>query len=228
MFPELETPVTAPWRRRSVATAAWAFAWLGAVLGTAFPLPATASLQCGGRIVSVGATMAEVEARCGVPAFRDPESYALPRGRGLADDSELWTYNFGPNRLLQILRFRDGRLQDIRSDGYGFAGPAQGRCNPYDIHSGMSEYQLLWQCGPPTERHASNVLVPLVEPFSGQPVPVRRPPNGVYAAVEPYQRQVYRERWLYNFGPRYLMRRITLEDGRVTSVDTTSRHGFDD
>jgi hypothetical protein len=32
---------------------------------------------------------------------------------------ETWTYNFGPNKLMQRLRFVDGVLEDIESLGYG-------------------------------------------------------------------------------------------------------------
>ena len=33
---------------------------------------------------------------------------------------EIWTYNFGPNKLMRRLRFVDGELQDIETLGYGY------------------------------------------------------------------------------------------------------------
>ena len=33
---------------------------------------------------------------------------------------EVWTYNFGPRRLVHHLQFRDGKLFKIEVDGYGY------------------------------------------------------------------------------------------------------------
>jgi hypothetical protein len=33
---------------------------------------------------------------------------------------EIWTYNFGPNKLLQRIRFENGIVVKIDSLGYGF------------------------------------------------------------------------------------------------------------
>lgn len=176
------------------------------------------TLRCGARLVSVGQSEGEVEARCGPPSFRDVETYALPRNRGYAADVEVWTYNFGPNRLLRLLRFRDGELAGIRSAGYGFSGKPQDHCQPQAITVGMSKYALLFHCGEPVQKSAANRLLPVFP--NG---PVQRLPDGVYAAIGGYPRQVYREHWTYNFGPDRFQREVTLDDGVVTDVEAGER-----
>lgn len=202
-------------------------AWVALLtLPLLWPAAASAadSLRCGTAIVGVGATTQEVRAKCGAPDFTDVQTEALPRGRGYAADVVIWTYNFGPQRLMRLLRFRDGQLRNVQSDGYGFAKTPHGRCNPYDIHAGMSKYELLYRCGQPLSKTAAIVLLPVPAPFRGGRV--RRLPNGVYAPASPLRQRVYRERWLYNFGSRYLQRKVTLEDGKVTDVEEGER-GFD-
>jgi uncharacterized protein YvpB len=33
---------------------------------------------------------------------------------------EIWTYNFGPHKLMRRLRFDDGELVEIETLGYGY------------------------------------------------------------------------------------------------------------
>lgn len=86
------------------------------------PVVAGDTLRCGSRIVSIDMIAAAVRAICGEPAYRDywpsPDRRYWPG----AEDAETWTYNFGPNQLLRILRFRGQRLRSIETDGYGFNG----------------------------------------------------------------------------------------------------------
>ncbi len=101
-----------------------------------FPLSVVAnSLQCGNRVLTNGATQAEVVSRCGQPtqvehqsidsesATAAPPLPALPP-IGLRSATEIpvevWTYNFGPNRLMERIRFENGVVVRIESLGYGF------------------------------------------------------------------------------------------------------------
>lgn len=176
-------------------------------------LPATASaggLRCGGSLVTRGDLAVEVLHKCGEPDFVDNwQQSALGIG-----DVEQWYYNFGPSQLIQMLEFHDGRLRRISSADYGFNPPGPRACQPSDVIAGISKYHLLEMCGEPAQ---SNSLM------------VYANPNG--AARSPYYRSnslvpVLREFWVYNFGPRSLLRRITLENGIVVNVDTHGR-GFD-
>lgn len=167
------------------------------------------TLRCGSRIVSIDMIAAAVRAICGEPAYRD--YWPLPDRRywpGI-DDTEVWTYNFGPNQLLRVLRFRGQRLRSIETDGYGFVDDRLHRCEPNDIIGGLSKYRLLARCGEPV---ATRVIG--------------------YVAIEPDPRwaknaffPTYREEWTYNFGARYFLREVILEDGRVARV-TDGDRGF--
>jgi hypothetical protein len=175
-------------------------------------LRAEAGLRCPDGVVSRGASQTEVEARCGEPTLI--EQWQAP-ATGVAD--ELWTYDFGPRRLLRMLRFRDGRLSVIDSDGYGYGATARGNCRPQDIQRGWSSYRLISACGEPAERKVIGALL--------APRPERTVGGVSFGTTTPSLVEVYREEWRYDFGSRYLMRVLTLDDGRVTQVVTDGRGG---
>ncbi|MDI3260105.1 MAG: DUF2845 domain-containing protein [Sinobacteraceae bacterium] len=171
-------------------------------------------MRCGSRLVSRGMPTAEVRALCGEPAYRDAWYAALPYG-GYAADIEVWYYNFGPSQLLRLLKFRNGELESIGADGYGFTPPPRPDCGPGDILPGMSKYRLLSSCGEPLSKRAEDLLVP---------VPPRSTEALGYGGG--YYTPVYREEWIYNFGARYFLRKVILENGRVSEVRDGER-GFD-
>ncbi len=95
------------------------------------------TLRCGSRLVSTGDGKDRVRALCGEPSS---VSFAGTIGRrsypGYASTSpydysyfgpawvelpvEIWTYNFGPNKLLRKLRFVGDELEEVETDGYGY------------------------------------------------------------------------------------------------------------
>jgi len=101
--------------------------------------PANA-FRCGNRIVIEGMREVEVIAFCGEPSSRRHIGYAikvhLPRGnrqKGLLTASRYGNsgyqqevlvtesiYNFGPRKLMRILRFEGGILAYIETGGYGY------------------------------------------------------------------------------------------------------------
>ena len=81
--------------------------------------------QCSDQIISVGDSAADVMAKCGKPAWQDKREEVI---REQLDDNtarkvvvtvEDWTYNFGPNQFLRIFTFRNGKVADVRTGGYG-------------------------------------------------------------------------------------------------------------
>ena len=84
-----------------------------------------AAPRCGDRIISTGDTKADVLLRCGEPFYKTSHQEELKdRIDGIAGHSvfvavEEWTYNFGPQRFLRIITFRNGTVVDIRTGGYG-------------------------------------------------------------------------------------------------------------
>lgn len=169
------------------------------------------SLRCERGLVGPGALKIEVLAACGEPD--DRAQWFQGQGAPFVP-TETWTYNFGPNQFLRLLRFRDGRLRQVEADGYGFPSAPAGRCAPRDIQTGISAYRLRRQCGEPATIDVIEVLAP--------PQPSLRPPGYRPVAVVP----IHRELWVYNFGSRHFLRAVTLENGRVVAVEN-GRRGFD-
>jgi hypothetical protein len=104
--------------------------WLTATVVACIPVVGTAqSLRCDGKIISTGSIRAQVAALCGDPAQVVQKSVYL---RPLASldyrvnpvtvevQVEVWIYNFGPDRLMQRIRFEDGVVVRIESIGFGY------------------------------------------------------------------------------------------------------------
>ncbi|HEY1407514.1 MAG TPA: DUF2845 domain-containing protein [Promineifilum sp.] len=98
------------------------------------------ALRCGNRLVRDGMHESQVRAFCGEPVATHylglvlsshyPASWGYP---GVSSSyyrhgyltevvaTEL-VYNFGPRKLMRVLRFEGGYLVDIRTTGYGYDG----------------------------------------------------------------------------------------------------------
>ena len=78
------------------------------------------SMRCGSKLVSKKMTMAKVEALCGKPtqAVHHATTGIGPEEFDVSED--IWTYNFGPNKLMQEIRFRGGIVESIQSVGHGY------------------------------------------------------------------------------------------------------------
>ncbi len=181
---------------------------------------AAGSLRCGSRLVDEEALAAELIAACGQPSFKDAMLVQAPNG-SYVSDLEIWTYDFGPQKLLRLVTLRDGRISNIDSDGYGFPPNITPRCEPSRVVEGLSKYRLVAQCGEPLTKRSESVLKPLY----ARPE-IYRSDERAYAYRNQYVTPVYREEWVYNFGSRIPMRRVIFEDGRVTNVENIDR-GFD-
>ncbi len=88
------------------------------------------SMRCGSRIVKDGDTIEKVLDVCGEPASRErtwiqraPQYelggtyYSFPGTEDVPVD--LWTYDFGPNKLMRRVRFVDGLVVSIVELGKG-------------------------------------------------------------------------------------------------------------
>ncbi len=115
---------------------------LAAAAASFTPEPAEASsMRCEDRHVRTGETLQRTRALCGEPDFADRRYERHQRSRSVLgpcpNDArrncriteryteeiviDEWTYDFGPRRLLHLLTFRNGRLESVRTDGYGVA-----------------------------------------------------------------------------------------------------------
>jgi hypothetical protein len=110
----------------------WALCGL-ALSALSFTPPALA-LRCNTYVIDVGLQKAEVFNKCGAPTLQESHvERRILRQRtvtplnpgGLIIERELeikveeWTYNFGPQRFMQLLVFENGRLVNIKDLGYG-------------------------------------------------------------------------------------------------------------
>jgi len=104
------------------------------------------ALRCGNRIVSEGDHQLKIQKYCGEPAaikYRSIYRSGIPAARyrrnrhdisqsGSRDELlihnrslvevqiEEWTYNFGPRRLMRVIRFENGLVTDVSNLGYGY------------------------------------------------------------------------------------------------------------
>jgi hypothetical protein len=87
-------------------------------------------LPCKGQTVNIGETMNEVTAKCGEAAFKEQRTVTVEEttteGTGATAKTttttttiDEWTYDFGPEELIQSYRFEKGILKDISSRGFG-------------------------------------------------------------------------------------------------------------
>jgi hypothetical protein len=74
------------------------------------------ALRCGQRLVSVGATTAEVLDKCGEPQDRDELSETGRKGR--VRTVSLWTYRLGPKDFVRTLVFEGGYLRRVDVGDY--------------------------------------------------------------------------------------------------------------
>jgi hypothetical protein len=91
-----------------------------------------ASIRCGSQLILKGSTSAELLEYCGEPAqvTKNGTTHGLVgntyRGSGVIGEAtgdievETWTYNFGPNQLMQRVRIENGVVVQIDSLSYGW------------------------------------------------------------------------------------------------------------
>lgn len=91
-------------------------------------------MVCGNKIIERGSSREEVRAYCGKPAQVDTKTaYTGVAGWGrnqhVVDGSaveiqvETWIFNFGPDQLMEKVRFEDGIVANVESMGYGYTEP---------------------------------------------------------------------------------------------------------
>lgn len=103
------------------------------VLVLGFLTAAEASaLRCGQRLISVGDHETKLLRYCGDPlsvksryaarSYVGGLRYGFAPGLFQEVVVEDWTYNFGPHKLMRLIRIEDGVITEIRQLGYGFRG----------------------------------------------------------------------------------------------------------
>jgi len=93
-------------------------------------LAAADAMRCGSRLISDGDPIEKVREYCGEPSVtqrtwivRQPrfeyggQDIPFPGEEEVPVD--LWTYDFGPNKLMRRIRFVAGKVDSIETLGYG-------------------------------------------------------------------------------------------------------------
>lgn len=89
-------------------------------------------MVCGNKIVDKGSSREEVRAYCGKPAQIDNKTaytgvagrnQHVVQGSAVEIQIETWIYNFGPDQLMEKVRFEDGIVASVESMGYGYNEP---------------------------------------------------------------------------------------------------------
>ena len=79
------------------------------------------TFNCGSNVIVLGDTLERVRLLCGPPSSKDVIHPGIE-----GPQEEDWAYNCGTTGFLYILRFVDGKLESINTDGYG---TGQSDCN---------------------------------------------------------------------------------------------------
>jgi hypothetical protein len=164
------------------------------------------TLRCNNEIVDSDDRKFDVLRKCGEPDFIDRWFEGLAYGYPFGVEVEEWYYSDAPNRLVRMLRFRNHRLVDVDTGGYGIGDELDGSCGVNDIDPGLTKFELLLRCGQPAASEAWTE-------FRGDRL------GDVYT----YPVSVRVEEWIYSFGTHQFIRYVTLVNGRVTDVDTGER-----
>ena len=178
--------------------------------------------RCDGGIVSIGDIVVDLLGKCGQPAMLD--AWQVERGvlivvqdapaletASAVQVVEQWTYNLGPQRFIQIVSVERGRVTAVQREGYGYVsgrlagGMRRHECAP-PTHLGDTKLDVLAHCGEPVSREV-RVEKRAGTAMNGQVLPVG------FATVMV-------EVWTFDFGPQRFIQILTLEDGRVVSVES--------
>jgi len=90
------------------------------------------------------------------------------------------------------------------------------RCGSKLVLEGMLEQEVIEHCGEPTSVRHLGYVIRSYHPLS------RRYLSGseIYRYGHDYYQEVPVTVFIYNFGPRKLMRRLRFEDGKLTDIET--------
>lgn len=172
--------------------------------------PAAHALRCGSRLVTAGDYDFQVRDRCGDPFWIEDHYQVITSNTDLPVQTlqqnvySAWFYNFGSNRLLVRILFRNGHFLREETLGYGVDDIGDS-CGPTKLLRGMSSGELVAYCGEPLSRNS-------------QPgTTLRRLAPGTFSETDNYL-----EDWVYDLGSNFLYV-LHLRNGHVESVDHVPR-----
>lgn len=168
-------------------------------------------LPCNGQPVNVGDTKKEVATKCGEAMFKEERNVKVEEVDKKGNRSVMatticeWAFDFGPDELMQLYRFENGKLAEIKSIGYGrlHDDPADTCRNGELLALGDSSLDAFLKCGEPIakEKLASKVI----EESSGY--------KKLHTTIPVAD-------WTYRYGPDAPGYTLRIENGVVTGIRT--------
>ncbi len=168
-------------------------------------------LPCKGQTINIGETMNELAAKCGEAVLK--EHWTVKAEETDADGTSSsttttigeWTYDSGPDELLQSYRFEGGKVVEITNPGYGRVRDLSiDICrNGESIKVGESYVETYLKCGEPLMKERRDDKV--IESESGG-----KKRRTFVSVVE----------WTYRYGPDLPGYTVTFENGLATEIRT--------
>ncbi len=168
-------------------------------------------LPCKGQTVEIGETMNAVSAKCGGSVVKEQWTVKVEETDAEGSTSskvktlEEWTYDSGPEDLLQVYRFEGGKVVGIANPGYGRARDfSSDPCrNGESLRVGESTVETYLKCGEPLarEKRADKVI--------------ESESNG-----KKQRTSVSVVDWTYRYGPDLPGYAITFENGMAVNIRT--------
>ncbi|MEN8134381.1 MAG: DUF2845 domain-containing protein [Thermodesulfobacteriota bacterium] len=219
--------------------------------------PEVFALRCGSKLVAIGDRKIEVFQKCGEPTLiekwkienttfktRRNKQYSTDIIADREDKQEIkteyvedWTYNFGANRLIHFLTFKNGKLSQIEIGSRGFAGEFPSdfdktRCGKL-VALEDRKIDVIMKCGEPVfveTRMEEKLTSKSLSKQIGDGLRLIDENKGSYIGgqkIDIKQPTSYHEKklfmnitdWNFNFGPHHFLQFITFENGKVTKIE---------
>ena len=127
-------------------------------------------------------------------------------------DIQEWTYNFGPSRFIQVLKFENDRLRSIIGGGYGYDKDVS---NTPHVEIGDSKAIVMMKYGKPKDiyKHESSESWDTYESA------------GKILNVKTVKEIVDEQEWLYDFGLDRFQERLTFKQNRLEKIEKMKDRG---
>ena len=207
------------------------------------------ALRCGSKLVDIGDRKIEVFQECGKPTLIEKlkvENTTLKAERNkkylediitdLEEHQEVkteiieeWTYNFGANRLIHFLTFKNGKLSQIKVGERGFAGEFP--TDFYKTNCGEMvslenrKIDVIMKCGEPVFEENRIEEIISSESLSKQIGDELRylgdQKMNIRQSIDFQEEKLFKNvtEWNFNFGPHHFLVFITFENGKVTKIE---------
>jgi hypothetical protein len=169
------------------------------------------SLRCGNTVISLGDTKTDVLMKCGDPAGTDSwqeeivERIDAETKKKAVVTTDEWTYNQGPDALIRVLTFRNGKLADIKEGGYGYAAARAkvSGCEKEYPDKGTTRAEVEANCGQPfSKSERQEEMLEAIDQNTKRKVSVTI------------------EEWTYNYGPDRFIRIFEFNNGKLVDIRT--------